>query len=311
MESVSIDEEQRTARRKRVKRLKKIILALIFAAIFIPILISVILGIRLQQVSSSLQDATQQIEELLKQVSEQEKAGVYNTTQVEESERMQISEDNSAVDSTEKTGRQIYLTFDDGPSRNTAKILDILAEYDIKATFFVQGKTDESSKNDYQRIVEEGHTLGMHSYSHQYGEIYQSVDSFAADMKKLQEYLYDTTGVWSRYYRFPGGSSNTVSQVDMQELIAYLKEQGITYYDWNIASGDAASGYLDAQSIADNCLSKIEDMHECMILLHDANDKSTTVEALPIIIEEIQAMEDTAFYPISDDTVPVQHIASN
>ena len=99
------------------------------------------------------------------------------------------------------TVRKVYLTFDDGPSGNTSRILDILAEYDVKATFFVVGKEEEQYQELYKRIVDEGHTLGMHSYSHKYDEIYQSVDSFAQDMSKLQEFLYETTGVWCQIGR--------------------------------------------------------------------------------------------------------------
>ena len=204
----------------------------------------------------------------------------------------------------------MYLTFDDGPSSNTGRILDILAEYDVKATFFVVGKEDEKYNALYNRIVEEGHTLGMHSYSHKYDEIYQSVDSYAQDLSKLQEFLYDTTGVWCRYCRFPGGSSNTVSRVDMKELIAYLDEQDITYFDWNIASGDASSSYISADAILYNCIRQIPKFDECIILMHDASNKNTTVQALPTLIEKIQAMEDTIIVPITEDTELIQHISN-
>ena len=119
----------------------------------------------------------------------------------------------------------VYLTFDDGPSDRTAEILDILAEYDVKATFFVTGREDEQSQALYRRIVDEGHTLGMHSYSNKYSEIYQSEDAFAEDYRKLRDYLKEVTGVDCRYYRFPGGSSNQISNVSMGCLIQYLQEE--------------------------------------------------------------------------------------
>ena len=206
--------------------------------------------------------------------------------------------------------KKIALTFDDGPSSNTDQILDILKDYDVKATFFVVGKTDERSVKAYQRIVEEGHTLAMHSYSHRYDEIYESKEAFARDLNSLQEYLYETTGVWPRIYRFPGGSSNTVSKVDMQELIEYLTDIGITYFDWNVASGDAVSRTLPAETIVNNCLSGIEKQKESVILMHDASNKGTTIEALPQIIEAIQEQGDAELLPITDETVPVQHIAA-
>lgn len=209
------------------------------------------------------------------------------------------------------TVRRVYLTFDDGPSSNTSRILDILAEYDVKATFFVVGKEEEQYQELYKRIVDEGHTLGMHSYSHKYDEIYQSVDSFAQDMSKLQEFLYETTGVWCRYCRFPGGSSNTVSKVDMYDLIAYLDEQDITYFDWNVASGDASNSYISKEAIISNCISTLQQYQESIILMHDASNKNTTVEALPALIEQIQAMDNTVIVPITEDTEPIQHISSD
>lgn len=209
------------------------------------------------------------------------------------------------------TVRKVYLTFDDGPSSNTSRILDILAEYDVKATFFVVGKEEEQYQELYKRIVDEGHTLGMHSYSHKYDEIYQSVDSFAQDMSKLQEFLYETTGVWCRYCRFPGGSSNTVSRVDMYDLITYLDEQDITYFDWNIASGDASNSYISKEAIISNCISTLPQYQESIILMHDASNKNTTVEALPTLIEQIQAMDNTVIVPITEDTEPIQHISSD
>ena len=202
--------------------------------------------------------------------------------------------------------RRVYLTFDDGPSANTDKILDILNEYGVKATFFVVGKEDY--QEEYQRIVEEGHTLGMHSYSHRYGEIYQSVESYQKDLYKLHDFLYEVTGVDSRLTRFPGGSSNKASRVDMQELIAFLNQENISYFDWNVSSGDASSGYVSAQQIASNVLENVWKYDSVVVLLHDASSKNTTVEALPMIIEKILASKNTVLLPISEDTVPIQHI---
>ena len=208
-------------------------------------------------------------------------------------------------------GRKVYLTFDDGPSSNTGKILDILAEYDVKATFFVVGKPEERYQPLYKRIVEEGHTLAMHSYSHKYDEIYQSKESFVADLTKLQEFLYETTGVWCRYCRFPGGSSNTVSRVDMHELIAYLEEQDMSYFDWNVSCGDASAAYISSEAIVRNSTVNLSEFSDAMILLHDAAEKNTTVQALPELIEKIQAMEDTKIVPITDDTEPIHHISND
>lgn len=303
--------EEASARRKRINRLKKIILGGIVAAIIIPIAICIILGIRVAVLSHKMQELLVLLEE--EQNKSKVVTEVFSTAYVEESPREAETEVLSKQEEADKQefDKKIYLTFDDGPSSSTNEILDILKAYDIKATFFVVGKTDEASKEAYKRIVAEGHTLGMHSYSHVYQDVYQSKESFIEDLSQLQEYLYEVTGVWSRYYRFPGGSSNTVSKVDMQELIAWMNENNITYYDWNTASGDAVSGHLSKEAIVDNCLENLDNQSVSMILMHDAADKKTTVEALPEIITRIRLRGDACFLPITDETVPVQHVKAN
>ena len=296
-------------RSQRVKRLKKMILWTIALAILIPVIGCILLSVRVFQLKKQVAVLTEQLptEEM-----QEEASGVYETTKVEESVRDTETkvQEPAKINPVKSSGKKVYLTFDDGPSSNTDQILDILKDYDVKATFFVVGKTDERSVKAYQRIVEEGHTLAMHSYSHKYDEIYESKEAFARDLNSLQEYLYETTGVWPRIYRFPGGSSNTVSKVDMQELIEYLTDIGITYFDWNVASGDAVSRTLPAETIVNNCLSGIEKQKESVILMHDASNKGTTIEALPQIIEAIQEQGDAELLPITDETVPVQHIAA-
>lgn len=202
--------------------------------------------------------------------------------------------------------RRVYLTFDDGPSTYTDKILDILNEYGVKATFFVVGK--EGYNEQYQRIVKEGHTLGMHSFSHKFQEIYQSVDSYKYDLNRLHDFLFEVAGVNCDIVRFPGGSSNKASKVDMHDLISYLNDENLTYYDWNVSSGDASGVYLSADQIADNVLNNVWKYDSVIVLMHDSSAKYTTVEALPIIIEKILESENTVLLPISEDTLPIQHI---
>ena len=170
------------------------------------------------------------------------------------------------------------------------------------------GKESEAAEELLNEIVARGHSLGMHSYSHDYSSIYESVDVFAEDFKKLQDYLYDVTAVKSTLYRFPGGSSNTVSDVDMQQFADYLQEQGVTFYDWNISSGDGDSVQLPVEDLVANCTKDIEQWKTSIILLHDSGDKRTTVDALPSIIENILAVEDAVILPITEETRPVQHI---
>ena len=301
--------EESATRRKRINRLKKMILGGVMMAVLIPVTASIILSVRVHQLSGRIRQQEAVIQEL--EDENKNLAGAFFAETIEESEREALQEEQDtetpAAGEEEENRKKIYLTFDDGPSSNTDEILDILKAYNVKATFFVVGKTDEASRKAYRRIVEEGHTLGMHSYSHSYEDIYDSEEDFQDDMKKLQEYLYELTGVWPRFYRFPGGSSNTVSNIDMQKLADWLTDQGVTYFDWNVASGDAVSRELPAETLLANCLAGIRNQQSCVVLMHDAANKDTTVEALPEIISEIRLQEDAVFLPITDDTVPVQH----
>lgn len=247
--------------------------------------------------------------DLITQVSEDvpnsDAAGIYTTSGITESDK---KTDVPVNDETGTEARhQIYLTFDDGPSSMTEDILDILKEYDVKATFFVLGREDEYALRMYKRIVDEGHTLGMHSYSHKYADIYKDEEAFLADLERIQNLLYDATGVWPRFYRFPGGSSNRVSSVGMQVYANLLNQNGITYFDWNIASGDAVSGTVPRETIVRNCTAGIDKYDQCVILLHDATMRKTSVTALPEIIQILQDRGDCEFLPITDETPPVQH----
>ena len=219
-----------------------------------------------------------------------------------------ISEEDNLA--SEGDVHKVYLTFEDGPSENTEAILNILAQYNVKATFFVVGKEDEDSQKLYKRIVEEGHTLGMHSYSNKYSQIYQSKDAFEEDFNRLRDELYQVTGVESIYYRFPGGSSNQISNVPMSDFIHYLNEQGVIYYDWNISAGDAASNAYSAEEIVANVVDDVVKYKTSVVLLHDASDKSTTVEALAPIIEALNEMG-AEILPIDEDTSVIQYVKAD
>ena len=205
---------------------------------------------------------------------------------------------------------KVYLTFEDGPSDHTGEILDILAQYDVKATFFVVGKEDEESQALYQRIADEGHTLGMHSYSNKYSQIYQSDEAFEEDFERLRDELYQVTGVNSIYYRFPGGSSNQISNVPMSDFIHYLNEQGVIYYDWNVSAGDAASNAYSSEEIVANVMDDVVKYKTSVVLLHDASDKSATVEALAPLIEALNEMG-AEILPIDEDTSVIQYVKAD
>lgn len=299
------------ARRKRINRLKKIIIGIVVAGILISVSMSVICGVLVWKIAvlkEELRESEARCETLLETIAD----GNFHLDDeyfpeeiVEQEVEIPVPEEPASVD--EIHTRKVYLTFDDGPSENTRAILDVLKEYDVKATFFVTGQQALSHPERYREIAQEGHTLGMHSYSHKYSEIYESVDSFGEDLLLLQTFLEDTTGVTPVFYRFPGGSSNTVSKMPMSELCDYLTDNGITYFDWNVSSKDAVSPMRPTQEIVKNCTQNLENFDNAVILLHDAANKTSTVEALPEIIESIMAMENTEILPITKETVAVHH----
>ena len=304
------------ARKKRVRRLKKIIILVLMLSIAIPWVACGVLFIKVNKINQTLEEMSERLEKLADMQQVQAEQSVLKEETVPAAENPSDEEDEAegtepVPEEEEISGRKVYLTFDDGPSIYTEEILNILEQYDVKATFFVVGKEDEASKVALQKIVDGGHTLGMHSYSHKYRELYESLDSFTEDFQMLRNYLYDVTGQTSMFYRFPGGSSNTVSKIDMQEFAGYLTDEGVTFFDWNISSGDGGSVVLPVETLVENCTKNVEQWNNAVILMHDSAEKPTMVEALPAIIETIQAMEDTEILPITEDTVPIQHIHMN
>ena len=310
-------------RRKRINRLKKIIVRTILLMILLPFTGCVILGIELFRADKKLDRLADQVifleGALQRTIDEKDRTeaifriseGVWQKMGQETENTQTAAEDAANVtgnDAVEKEVRKVYLTFDDGPSIYTGEILDILARYNVKATFFVTGKKKEAYADMYRRIVAEGHTLGMHSYSHEYSNIYASVESFRKDIERLNSLLYNETGVISRFYRFPGGSSNRVSQTDIRELTDYLKAMEITYFDWNISAGDATSAPVSSENIVNRVMTEIPRYTEAVVLLHDAAGKRSTVDALPMLIEKIEALEEeTEILPITEETPPIRH----
>lgn len=219
---------------------------------------------------------------------------------------MSIS-NGSTESSTIEEKRKVYLTFDDGPSKYTEEILKILKEENVKATFFVVGYEGEVYAKRYRAIVEEGHTLAMHAYEHDYGKIYQSVENFSKDLKKLQTLLEDVTGIKPTIYRFPGGSSNSQIKIPIKKFIHYLDEQGITYYDWNALSEDAIYKDLSPEKLNQNILKDLKHKDPCIVLMHDLGDRHGTVEALRPLIRQLKELN-CEILPITEATPTIQHV---
>ena len=184
----------------------------------------------------------------------------------------------------------VYLTFDDGPSYNTPKVLEILNKYNVKATFFVTG-FNTGYQSYIKTAYDAGHTIALHTYSHQYS-IYTSKETYYADLNQISDLVYNLTGYRSPYIRFPGGSSNMISSQYCSGIMSVLSQdvlaKGYQYYDWNVSSGDASGNYVNAATIVNNATNVSKGT--VMILFHDANGKDTTVEALPSIIEYYQKL---------------------
>ncbi len=184
----------------------------------------------------------------------------------------------------------VYLTIDDGPSQNTQAVLDILDQYGCKATFFVIGQ-DPASFPLIGEAYRRGHTIGLHSYTHDYATVYSSTGAFYDDLAAIGQVVADQIGYVPCFIRFPGGSSNGISadycQGIMTELVGSVQANGYQYYDWNVSTGDGAEHTADeivGYATAPN------DYNTIVMLCHDSGSKQTTVEALPRIIEHYQAL---------------------
>lgn len=186
-------------------------------------------------------------------------------------------------------GRKVcYLTFDDGPSDLTWKILDILDEKNVKATFFVVGETmSEKEIECLKEIVSRGHKIGLHTYRHNYKSLYRSVNSFLADYEKIYKMVVDATGIKPNIYRFPGGSYNMYVKKIRKQLIVEMQRRGFTHYDWNV-SGEDAVGNPTATTIMKNIKKDIYRFQCPVVLLHDSKINSKTVSILPKLIDNIK-----------------------
>ena len=202
------------------------------------------------------------------------------------------------------TDATIYLTFDDGPGQYTEELLNILDNYNIKATFFV---TNQFPK--YQYLIKEeatrGHTIGVHTYSHLWS-VYSSVDEYMNDFNAMNNIIYNQTGKYAKIFRFPGGSSNTISRRYclgiMTTLANKMISDGYQYYDWNMDSTDTASKNT-VDSIINNVKRSLKGNPYYIVLMHDI--KKNTIQALPTIIEYAKSIGYN-FKPITEET-PIVH----
>ncbi|MCL2071182.1 MAG: polysaccharide deacetylase [Oscillospiraceae bacterium] len=220
-------------------------------------------------------------------------------------------EEANAADTAEYAddSRYIYLSFDDGPSVNTNTILNYLRDYGVKATFFVIPDESELSVSLMGRIVREGHAIGVHSYSHDYEEIYASVEAYLEDFNKARNMIFEATGVWSDIFRFPGGSINSYNDEERDEIIAELTRRGFVYFDWNVDSGDSNGASWDTmyRTVRADVAENTANNERSIILFHDSPGATFTTWVIDDLIESFQNNSaDYLFGKLGLDVEPLQ-----
>ena len=199
----------------------------------------------------------------------------------------------------------VYLTFDDGPSQYTENILYYLDQYNIKATFFVVPSGSDECNRLLRRIVDEGHTIGVHSKTHVYNDIYESVEAYLKDFKECYDIIYAATGVKCELFRFPGGSINDFNEETRDEIIAEMTRRGFVYFDWNVDSNDA--GGATWTEMYTNILEQTANVNRAVILMHDHNNGYNTVLVLEDIIKALLTDErGYKFDKLTNTVRPVQ-----
>lgn len=308
-----------------VRFFKHLILTILALLILIPTVLSIIFGVSLLRTGRELDDLHLRISQLQSSVSQEENRpdktdeppqgedpppesaspaessapelpayqSLYADLYAQPAEHNSVDVDNI-----------VYLSFDDGPSERTPELLEVLDCYDVKATFFVVGGESEICRQWMRDIVEAGHTIGVHSYTHNYTAIYDSVEAYLEDFAKEYYLIQDATGVAPQIFRFPGGSINAYNGHIYQEIISEMTRRGFVYFDWNRQTGDAVRSNVPAQTLVDNALDRADSMRRVFLLAHDNTRFTNVVEALPKIIEGFQA-EGFSFAALTPEVKPV------
>lgn len=231
--------------------------------------------------------------------------------QIEETQTTECMKDKNGNDYFPKSDITVYLTFDDGPSKNTPQILSLLQKYGIGATFFViNGKYNYYMKD----IVNSKSAIALHSYSHKYPEIYSSEKAFLDDLEKIHNLVLEETGIDTKIIRFPGGSSNTISRKYckgiMTNLVKDTQKAGYIYFDWNCDNGDAGGQNVTADYQIKKATKYSKKAKNIVILMHDIDSCGINLDALSGIIDFYQS-EGADFGVITENSPRVYHKVNN
>ena len=290
-------------RKKRGKRIKKIIVGTAIVLLLLPTIMCLFLLVKVHSLEKQIETITKVSDSGVVKAQEKE----VKTTKAP---KKASTAEPTIKPTDDTTTKKVYLTFDDGPGSQTGKILDILKKNHVKATFFVTGKEDPSSKKIYQRIVKEGHTLAMHSYSHIQDVIYDSKEAFEKDLKQINRCLYEATGVHTKFYRFPGGSSTQNTSLPIQNFIDVLKKNHYLYLDWNVISPDINNANATKEQVVTGVMQGVDAYDTAVVLMYDVADKPMTVKALPSIIKQIKA-KNYELLPVDESMILIQHNNGN
>lgn len=290
-------------RKKRVKRIKKIIVGTAIVLLLLPTIMCLFLLVKVHSLEKQIETITKVSDSGVVKAQEKE----VKTTKAP---KKATTAEPTIKPTDDTTTKKVYLTFDDGPGSQSGKILDILKKNHVKATFFVTGKEDASSKKIYQRIVKEGHTLAMHSYSHIQDVIYDSKEAFEKDLKQINRCLYEATGVHTKFYRFPRGSSTQNTSLPIQNFIDVLKKNHYLYLDWNVISPDINNANATKEQVVTGVMQGVDAYDTAVVLMYDVADKPMTVKALPSIIKQIKA-KNYELLPVDESMILIQHNNGN
>ena len=290
-------------RKKRVKRIKKIIVGTAIVLLLLPTIMCLFLLVKVHSLEKQIETITKVSDSGVVKAQEKE----VKTTKAP---KKASTAEPTIKPTDDTTTKKVYLTFDDGPGSQTGKILDILKKNHVKATFFVTGKEDASSKKIYQRIVKEGHTLAMHSYSHIQDVIYDSIEAFEKAFMQFNRCLYEATGVHTKFYRFPGGSSTQNTSLSIQNFIDVLKKNHYLYLDWNVISPDINNANATKEQVVTGVMQGVDAYDTAVVLMYDVADKPMTVKALPSIIKQIKA-KNYELLPVDESMILIQHNNGN